>query len=105
MEQTEFRRRQMLSDLEKKAYVRRQAVSGKSLAAFCRDEGIALSSFQNWKRKSGEKGGFIEIATPIPVRSATVEVVLASGDKLVTTSDCDPYWLAKLVRSLGVPSC
>jgi len=105
MEQSGPRRRRMLSDSEKEAYVRRQAESGQTLAAFCRDEGLVLSSFQNWKKKLGEKAGFIEIATPIPERSAAVEVVLASGARVVTTSDCDPDWLAKLVRSLGAPPC
>jgi len=78
------------------AHIRRQAESGKTLAAFCRDEDIALSSFQNWKKKFGEKSAFVEIANSIPVRPVAVEVVLA-GDKVVTTSDCAPSWVAKLV--------
>jgi transposase-like protein len=105
MKQTESRRRRVLSDSDKEAHVRRQIGSGKTIAAFCRDEGLAVPSFQNWKRKFGEKNGFIEIATSIPARPAAVEVVLASGDRIVATSDCDPFWLAKLVHSLGAPSC
>jgi transposase-like protein len=105
MEQTESRRRRTLSDSEKRAYVLRQAESGKTLASFCRDEGIVLSSFQKWKKKFAVQGGFIEIATTHPPRPVTVEVVLASGDKVVTTSDCDPSWQAKLVGSFGPPPC
>ena len=105
MEQTGSRRRRVLSDSEKRAYVQRQARSGKTLAVFCRDEGIALSSFQSWKRKFADKSAFIEIAAPRRTHPVSVEVGLASGIKVVTTPDCDPSWLAKLVQALGEASC
>jgi transposase-like protein len=105
MEQSESRRRRTLSDSEKRAYVLRQVESGKTLAAFCRDEDLVLSSFQNWKKKFAVKSAFVEIASPVRQRPVPVEVFLASGDKVVTTSDCDPSWLAKLVRSFGAPPC
>lgn len=103
MGQSESRRRRVLSDLEKRAYIQRQAESGKSAAVFCGAEGIALSSFQSWKRKFAEKPAFVEVSPP--AQSIAVEVVLASGDRVVTSSDCDPSWLANLVRSLGAPTC
>ena len=105
MEQTKSRVRRVLSDLEKQAYVRRYPGSGKTLASFCRDEGLALSSFQSWKKKFAVKSGFVEIAAPVQPRPVPVEVVFASGDKIVTSSGCDPSWLAKFVRSLGTPPC
>ena len=105
MEQSVTRRRRTLSDSEKCAYVLRQAESEKTLAAFCRDEDLALSSFQNWKKKFAVKSAFVEVTVPVQPRPVPVEVFLASGDKVVTTSDCDPDWLAKLVRSLGAPPC
>jgi transposase-like protein len=103
MEHSESRRRRVLSDSEKRAYIQRHAESGKSTVVFCDDEGIAVSSFQSWKRKFAEKPAFVEVSAP--ARSIAVEVVLASGDRIVTSSDCDPSWLAKFVRSLGAPPC
>lgn len=105
MEPERARRRRLLSESEKRAYVLRQAESMKTVSAFCRDEGIALSSFQSWKRMFAEKPAFVEVAAPVEPSAVPVEVVLASGSRVVTSSDCDPSWLAKLVRSLGAPSC
>ena len=105
MEQTKTRVRRVLSDSEKQAYVCRQSGSGKTLASFCRDEGLALSSFQSWKKKFAVKSGFVEIVAPVQPRPVPVEVVFASGEKIVTTSDCDPSWLTRIVRSLGASSC
>lgn len=98
-------RRRVLSDSEKRANIQRQRESGKSVAVFCRTEDIALSSFQSWKKKFADKSGFVEIAAPAQARPVPVEVVLSSGDRLATSSDCDPSWLAKLVRALGAPQC
>lgn len=105
MKPTISRRRRLLGDFEKQAYVQRQAQSGKTLADFCNDEGLALSSFQGWKKKFAGKPGFVELAAQLPARHVQVEVVLASGNRIVTASNCDPSWLAKLVRSLDVPPC
>lgn len=102
MEQTGACGRRVLSDSEKRAYVLRQDESGKILASFCRDEGLALSSFQNWKRKFAVKSAFVEIAAPVRPRPVSVEVVFASGGNVVTTSDCDPSWLGFNNRFLEV---
>ncbi len=96
-------RRRVTEESEKRALVARHAESGKSLVSFCRDEGITLSSFQNWRKKFAAKPLFVELSAPM--LPAAVEVVLVSGDRIVTSSGCDPLWLAKLVRSLGAPSC
>lgn len=103
MDSSESRVRRVLGDSEKRAYVRHQAESGKTLAVFCRDEGIALSSFQSWKKKFSEKSRFIEIAAPAQTRPVPVEVVLASGARVATTSGCDLAWLAELIRMLVAP--
>lgn len=103
MESAASRRRRVLSESEKRACVLRQAESGKTLAAFCRGEGVALSSFQNWRKKFADKPAFVEIA--VPVHTVPVEVTLASGERIATSSDCDPSWLAKLVCALGAPPC
>jgi hypothetical protein len=105
MEALRARRRRLLSESEKRAYVLRQEEGMKPVSAFCRDEGIALSSFQSWKRMFAEKPAFVEVVTPLEASPVPVEVVLASGSRVVTSSACDPSWLSKLVRSLGTPSC
>ncbi len=96
-------RRRITEESEKRALVARHAESGKSIARFCRDEGIKVRSFGNWRKKFAAKPLFIEVSAPM--LPAAVEVVLVSGDRIVTSSSCDPLWLAKLVRSLGTPSC
>ncbi len=51
-------------EAEWKGIVDSWSQSGLSHQAFCRREGIALSSFQRWRRKvshSGTPGSFVEI--------------------------------------------
>ncbi len=98
--------RRTFKALEKRALVSRQASSGKSVASFCRDEGLVESTFWRWRREFSEKPkkpAFVEV--PVPMPSVAVEVVLASGGRVSTSSDCDPLWLAKFIRSIGAPSC
>ncbi len=97
------RRRRVTKEAEKRALIARHLESGKSMASFCRDEGITVRSFVNWRKKFAAKPLFVEVSAP--KQPAAVEVVLVSGDRISTSSDCDPLWLAKLVRSLGAPSC
>jgi hypothetical protein len=97
--------RRFRSDSEKRKLVLRQSASGKTLAGFCRAEGVALSSFQNWKKHFADMPAFVEVAPSVQTASASVEVVLAAGDRVVTSSDCDPAWLARLVHLLGRPQC
>ncbi len=102
-------RRRIFKDSEKRALIARQASSGKSVVRFCRDEGIVQSSFWRWVKKFSEKTKkpkkpvFVEV--PVTMPSVAVEVVLVSGDRVATSSDCDPLWLAKLIRSVGTPPC
>ena len=97
------RRRRVFTESEKRSAIARHASSGKSVVCFCRDEGITQSSFWKWRRRFSEKPAFVEV--PVPMPSVAVEVVLVSGDRVATSSDCDPLWLAKLIRSVGAPSC
>lgn len=98
-------RRRVFGEVEKRAYVAGQAASGKTQSAFCRDEGISLASFQNWKRRFAGKSSFIEIATPVQTPVVPVEIVLASGVRIATSSTCDPTWLSNFVCLLGGASC
>lgn len=100
------RSRRVLPESEKRTLVSRQAESGQSAEDFCRAEGIAFSTFCGWKRRLAAAGkpAFVEVSAPAR-SAAAVEIVLASGKRVVTSSDCDPVWLAKLVRALDAPSC
>ncbi len=96
-------RRRVTKESEKRALVARHLESGKSLVSFCRDEGITVRNFRNWRKKFAANPLFVEVSAPI--QPAAVEIVLVSGDRVVTSSGCDPLWLAKFVRALGAPSC
>lgn len=62
--------------------------SGQSAVAFCRREGIGLSSFQRWQRRrsvDAASAKFIELAasplvTPVPAWS--IDVTLPNGVRL-----------------------
>lgn len=66
--------------------LRRFESSGLSPERFCRREGLALSSFQRWRRKLGPVAGaeFVELvpaATPTaqPTTSWSCEIALPNG--------------------------
>lgn len=44
--------------------IRKQACSGLSIAAFCREQGIAVSTYHYWRKRSDAsqaRGGFVEV--------------------------------------------
>lgn len=84
--------------------VERQRASGSTVAAFCRDNGIATSSFFAWKRKLGDPpAAFVEAAvvdTP-PAPRASIEVLLRNGRRVrVGRRGFDRGLLAEVVAAL-----
>ena len=87
--------------------VERQRAGGSTVAAFCRDNGVAISSFFAWKRKlRGRDGGppaaFVEAAvvgTP-PAPRASIEVRLRNGRRVRLGRGFDPGLLAEVVVAL-----
>ena len=95
--------------------IRRQRASGLSVAGFCRQNGVAGSSFFAWKRKSGPSlaaPAFIEAtvaprpswprsATPPQGRSARcIEVRLRGGRRVRVWRGFDRGLLAEVIAVL-----
>ena len=91
--------------------VERQRASGLSVAAFCRRDGVAASSFFAWKRKLGfvpATPAFVEatVAGTPPTRPPTtrsagrVEVRLRGGRRVRVGPGFDRDLLAEVVAAL-----
>jgi transposase-like protein len=88
--------------------VERQRASGSTVAAFCRDNRVATSSFFAWKRKllGGAPAAFVEAAvvgTPpaSPASRASIEVLLRNGRRVrVGRRGFDRGLLAEVVAAL-----
>jgi hypothetical protein len=91
--------------------IARQAASGLSITAFCREEGVSLGSFFGWRKRlrnrpqpDGVDDRFIAIDLPASVADA-FEVVLTSGRRVVVPGRFDPEAFAIIVRILEAPAC
>jgi Transposase len=91
--------------------VDRQRASGLSVAAFCRRNGVAASSFFAWKRKLGSTPAtpaFVEATvarTPRPLSPRRIEVLLRGGRRVRVGVGFDPTLLTEVVAALeGFPS-
>ncbi len=89
--------------------IERQRASGFSVAAFCRRDGVAASSFFAWKRKLGSTPAtlaFVEATVagtppPLPPRSAgRIEVRLRGGRRVRVGRGFDRDLLAEVVAAL-----
>jgi hypothetical protein len=91
--------------------IRRQRASGLSVAAFCRQNGVAGSSFFAWKRKIGPSPAapaFVEATlagTPPEGRPAgSVEVRLRGGRRVRVCRGFDRGLLAEVIAVLEAPA-
>jgi hypothetical protein len=96
-----------------RAVLERQAVSGVSIAKFCRSEGVSEPSFYSWKRalaggkakaRRAERSGarratgrisetsasFVPVQITEEPRPATIQVVWPNGLSVQVPSECDP---------------
>jgi transposase len=87
--------------------IERQRAAGLGVAGFCRENGLATSSFFAWKRKlgrAGAAGGFIEakvIDAPPASRSAgMIEVRLGNGRRVRVSRGFDRDVLVEVVAVL-----
>ena len=79
--------------------------SALTVAAFCRQEGVAPQSFHRWKLSLAAPGS-APSATPefLPVRllpSAPVEILLPNGAALRLSPGCDLAFVRSLVLALA----
>src|SRR5688572_8189523 len=96
--------------------IERQQASGLSVAAFCRNNGVADSSFFTWKRKLAASAtcasaassaaaaavtvaaGFVEATVPdLRRRAGSIQVRLRGGRRLLLRSGFDRDLLAEVV--------
>jgi transposase-like protein len=87
--------------------VERQRAGGSTVAAFCRDNRVATSSFFAWKRKlgGGSRAAFVEAAivgTPpaSPATRGSIEVRLRGGRRVRVGRGFDRGLLAEVVAAL-----
>ena len=93
--------------------------SGLSQAAFCKEQGIPLSTFQYWRyqgrtadRKAAERQRDVSDPpfVPVTVRAAAPEtppvaVVLTNGRRIEVPAGVDVEWLAQVAAALEPGPC
>ena len=67
--------------------IARHEQSGKTVEAFCQENGVGSPSFYSWRKRLAEAGqpiGFALVETPAvrPQRGEPVELIMSSGDRL-----------------------
>lgn len=96
---------------ERAEWVRLFETSGKSPAEFCRELGLAESTFAVWRRQvreANEPVTFTDVPQPLveavlaagDPAPATVKVCLAGGTILEVPVGTDAAWLAQILGSL-----
>lgn len=82
--------------------VRQHAISGQSASAFCRERGISVTHFFEWRRKVSETDSegtrFLEVHLA-PAQNRPLEVRLAGGRSVMAEAGFDA---AHLRAGLGV---
>ncbi len=86
-----------------RAVVRQQANSGQSAAGFCRERGISVTHFFEWRRKLSEaeskEGQFVEVRLA-PAQNRALEVRLAGGRSVMVEPGFDAGHLRAVVAAL-----
>ncbi len=95
--------------------VSEQAVSGKSVAAFCRERGVPASQMFSWKKRFREAtaGKFVEAAVKpqlesaptVTTRGSAIEVRLTGGRSLVVEPGFNASHLRALLAVLESQAC
>lgn len=99
---------------ERAEWVRLFEESGKSPAEFCRELGLAETTFAVWRKPGRGPAGaepltFTEVPQPMveaalaanaAVSPGAVTIRLANGTRLDVTAGTDPTWLAQLATAL-----
>jgi hypothetical protein len=65
--------------------IRQQQQSGLSVAAFCSDRGFSEQTFYHWRKRLGSgpvSFALVQAGSPVTGSQASVELLLASGDRL-----------------------
>lgn len=85
--------------------LRAQQLSGLSMAAFCREQGIREKSFYYWHRKRvakiAEGGAFVRVMTPASRFSAPACTMRVGTAELAFSDAVSPTWLAQVLKALA----
>ena len=85
--------------------LRAQQLSGLSMAAFCREQGIREKSFYYWHRKRvakiAEGGAFVRVMTPASRVSAPACTMRVGTAELAFSDAVSPTWLAQVLKALA----
>lgn len=78
----------------------RQAGSGLTVAAFCRQEQVSPASFFAWRKKvaRGEKPRFVPVMLSAPASAASFEIRLKGGTVVTVPSGFDEASLRRLLQ-------
>ena len=73
--------------------IARQKQSGKTVEAFCQENGVGRPSFYAWRKRLKEKSppiGFalVETSAVGQQRGEPIELILSSGDRLHIHAEC-----------------
>ncbi len=75
--------------------------SGLSQSAFCRFQGLHITTFSAWVRQSGKrKAAFAEVAMPVRAEGL-IEVELPNGARVRLPGCGDPEQTAALIRRVA----
>ena len=101
--------------------LQRQRSSGRTVEAWCREQGVAKQSFYMWRRRLARptaastpvSGALAPVALPVTIRSlsaAPLEIAWPSGVVVRVSSGCDLHLLRQTLQALRsldteVPSC
>lgn len=86
-----------------RALVRQQTIGGQSAAAFCRERGISVTHFFEWRRKLNQVDAtgarFVEVQL-VPEKSRALEVRLAGGRSVMVEAGFDAAHLRAVLAVL-----
>lgn len=83
--------------------MRQQTIGGQSAAAFCRERGISVTHFFEWRRKLNQVDAtgarFVEVQL-VPEKSRALEVRLAGGRSVMVEAGFDAAHLRAVLAVL-----
>ena len=84
--------------------IRQQGQSDISVSAFCRDRGFSDQTFYNWRRRLSGSGpvsfALVQAGSPVSGNQASMELLLASGDRLRIAPGADAATLRTVLSVL-----
>jgi transposase len=95
-------------------FVREQAGSGLSVAAWCRQQGLVEPTFHWWRRELVRRDAQRTKATFVPVQvkpdgpaepEGRIEIILAGGRRVRLTGSVDRQGLTDVLAVLEGPAC